>query len=112
MLLGPPRPWLAIAEPSTKLKTLFACMLVTLPLALPAKTVFGTRLSLLAHLSDVRRPKCRDYVLSHSSTIDAELCTELDMKDAKLRLLAQRNGYSHSLVTIPAKKARISTRAT
>ena len=70
------------------------------------KTVFGTRLSLLSHLSDARRPKCRDFVLLHSSTIDASLCTELDSKDAKLRLLAQRDGYSHSLVTIPAKRAR------
>ena len=71
------------------------------------KTVFGNRLSLIGHLSDSRRPKCRDFVLTQSNTIDAALCTELDRKDARLRLLAQRDGYSHSLVQIPAKRARL-----
>ena len=71
------------------------------------KTVFGNRLSLIGHLSDSRRPKCRDFVLTHSNTIDPSLCTELDLKDARLRLLAQRDGYSHSLVQIPAKRARL-----
>lgn len=67
--------------------------------------ILGTRLSLIAHLSDSRRLKCRDIYLASVATISPELCIKLDIVDKEARKMAQRNGYSHAIVTVPARLA-------
>jgi hypothetical protein len=70
------------------------------------ETVFGNRLSLLGHLSDKRRPKCRESVLATCPCLPNELVQKLDRLDAEQRKCAQRSGRSHSIVTRPAVNAR------
>ena len=101
------KPSLAMFALNIKLKIALACTLVTLLLVLAAVLFFGTRVSLLSHLNDSRRPRCLQYVRLTCSTIDPDLCSVLDARDSKLRLEAQRQGYSHPLVTQPAKRARL-----
>ena len=70
------------------------------------ETVFGNRLALLAHLSDKRRPRCREVVLATCPCLPDQLVQKLDKLDAQKRKIAQRSGRSHSIVTKPAVDAR------
>ena len=63
---------------------------------------FQTRLRLLAHLSDSRRPRCRDWHLAHAEPLCAEVVVALDAEDKCLRLTAQRAGLSHVIAVQPA----------
>ena len=64
---------------------------------------FSCRLSVLKHLADARRPKCRIRLLSGEfPRIPDELCAELDDKDREEKKIANRNGHSHVLSTKPA----------
>ena len=66
-------------------------------------TFFSSRLSCLRHLSDSRRPKCRDLLLNGSfPQISAEECLRLDNIDRILKTQAKRQGHSHVLSTRPA----------
>ena len=70
------------------------------------ETVFGNRLALLGHLSDKRRPRCRESVLTTCTCLPNELVQKLDRLDAEQRRCAQRSGRSHSIVTTPAVNVR------
>ena len=68
-------------------------------------TEFVQRLRLIAHVSDSRRPRCRDWLLSHCPRLpDAEVA-KLDEVDRELRRSAQRAGHSHNLAVAPARTA-------
>ena len=54
---------------------------------------FQTRLRLLGHLSDARRPKCHEWHLLHATLLDAATMARLDAMDAAARLKAQRHPY-------------------
>ena len=71
------------------------------------ETTFGSRLSLIQHLSDSRRPKCRDVLLATASPISDELCTQLDELDKVARRTAQQKGYSHASVSVPAQRVAL-----
>ena len=70
------------------------------------ETVFGNRLTLIAHLSDKRRTRCRGSFLATHTCLPDELVQKLDQLDAEQRKCAQRSGRSHSIVTTPAVNAR------
>ena len=58
-------------------------------------TQFGTRLRLLAHLSDVRRPKCRDRLQDGSfPALSTSRIAELDALDRIARRDAKRSGHT------------------
>ena len=67
-------------------------------------TNFVTRLRLLRHLTDSRRPVCRDAILAVSSQrLSEDLVETLDLKDREARRLAQRAGGSHPIACGPAR---------
>ena len=69
-------------------------------------TNFNSRLRLLAHLVDSRRPKCRDRILqSHSPKLSEAEVSRLDELDRKLRRDARRAGHTHVLASGPATRA-------
>ena len=62
------------------------------------RTLFHTRLRLLAHLSDERRPKCRDALMAGAvQPLSARRILELDALDKVARRDAHRLGYTHPL---------------
>jgi len=65
---------------------------------------FSSRVGLITHLSDKRRPKCPTFVREHYAPIGQELLVHLDALDAALRRNAQRLGYSRPLAHVPARK--------
>ena len=68
-------------------------------------TQFGTRLRLLAHLCDSRRPKCRDVCLSGSiPPIAADEVGRLDLIDRDLKRSAARCGHTPVLATGAARR--------
>ena len=64
-----------------------------------------TRLRLLAHLSDSRRPRCREWILQHGTPIAPEEVHALDEHDRLERRAAQRAGHTHAIATQPAMRA-------
>ena len=68
-------------------------------------TDFVSRLRLLSHLSDTRRPKCRTFVLDHCPRLSASTVQQLDLVDRDLRRDAQQAGRSHHIATAPARRA-------
>ena len=65
-------------------------------------TDFRQRLRCLAHLSDRRRPLCREWVVNNVASLpDAEV-KRLDEIDRTLRRVAQREGRSHHVASLPA----------
>ena len=66
------------------------------------KTRFGNRLSVITHLSDKRRPKCREFVVQHCPPLDADTVSQLDLMDNELRKAGRKAGHSHQVVTSPA----------
>lgn len=68
-------------------------------------TCFLSRLRLLAHLSDPRRPKCWKFICDYpdqTSPLSEERVTELDEADRPARREAQRQGMSHVKAIGPA----------
>ena len=65
---------------------------------------FQTRLRLLGHLSDARRPKCREWHLLHATPLDAATMARLDTIDAAARLKAQRLGLTGVPAGVPARR--------
>jgi hypothetical protein len=71
-------------------------------------TCLLSRLRLLAHLSDPRRPKCWKYICDHpdrDAHLSEERVKELDEADQIDRREAQRQGKSHVIAVGPARTA-------
>ena len=68
-------------------------------------TDFVQRLRLLAHVSDSRRPRCREWILSNLSPMSEAEVSRLDAEDKRLRREAQRAGRSHHIAVAPARTA-------
>ena len=71
-------------------------------------TNFRHRLRLLSHLSDSRRPACRDKCLAPGSTIAAlapDEVARLDALDTAARGAARRAGHTHVLAVGAARRA-------
>ena len=69
-------------------------------------TGFNTRLRLLAHLCDSRRPKCWDRICAQPTNFERlsdERTLELDAADRVSRREARRAGYSHPIAIGPAR---------
>ena len=60
---------------------------------------FSTRLRLIAHWSDSRRPQCWSWIISNGIPLPARLVAELDNADKVQRNEARRNGHSRPLST-------------
>ena len=70
------------------------------------KTCFNSRLRLLAHLSDTRRPKCRDKLLSGTvPPLSHKRIAVLDELDKVTRRNAQRLGQTHPVAIGSAVRA-------
>ena len=70
------------------------------------KTCFNSRLRLLAHLSDTRRPKCRDKLLCGTATpLSQKRIAVLDELDKVTRRNAQRLGQTHPVAIGSAVRA-------
>ena len=63
---------------------------------------FRTRLRLLTHLSDSRRPKCREWLLAHGAPLPEAVIASLDEVDKVSRRAAQRAGLSYVAAVLPA----------
>ena len=63
---------------------------------------FGARVSRLAHLSDKRRPKCRDWILAHCQPLNSVTVAELDLIDNEFRKKSRKAGRTHYIVWAPA----------
>ena len=66
------------------------------------KCDYRQRLRLIAHVSDSRRPKCRDWILQHCAPLSEAFKKKLDKEDTTLRREAQRRGRSHHIAVLPA----------
>jgi len=63
------------------------------------KTSFIQRFRLVAHLSDSRRPKCRDFVLSHCSELPPGILAEADATAAQERRKARKQGHTRPIAS-------------
>jgi hypothetical protein len=64
---------------------------------------FRDRLRCIAHVSDRRRPKCREWLLENLTPItDKAVLGRLDTTDREMRRRAQRDGRSHHAASLPA----------
>jgi len=64
---------------------------------------FVQRLRLIVHVSDSRRPKCRDWIFLHCPRLPHSRVAKLDEVDREQRRSAQRAGHSHHLAVAPAR---------
>ena len=69
------------------------------------KCDYRQRLRLIAHVSDRRRPNCRDWILQHCTPLPEATIKKLDKEDTTLRREAQRKGRSHHIAVLPALRA-------
>ena len=78
------------------------------------RTDFVQRIRCLAHLSDSRRPRCRDWVLRNCRRLPPAAVARLDLADRELRRAAQRSGRSHHIARGAARdrSGRVVGRAT
>ena len=58
------------------------------------ETLFSTRLRLIAHLSDARRTKCRDWLLTQGRQLDCVIVATLDARDKDARQVARTGGLT------------------
>jgi hypothetical protein len=65
-------------------------------------TQFRARVSLLNHINDRRRPKCKEFILEFCQPLAPSRVSELDVADNEMRKAARRAGRSHHIVTAPA----------
>ena len=70
------------------------------------RTAFSSRLRLVAHLSDARRPSCREWMFVHGSKLDETRVAELDELDKAARNTARAGGLTQPLSRGPAYSAR------
>ena len=70
-------------------------------------TVFGSRLRVISHLSDTRRPKCRERVLAGDfPVLPRSVLAKLSVRDRELKRLALREGHTHTLASGAAVNAK------
>ena len=70
-------------------------------------TVFGSRLRVISHLSDTRRPKCRERVLAGDfPVLPKAVLAKLSVRDRELKRLALREGHTHTLASGAAVNAK------
>ena len=70
------------------------------------KADFRSRIRVISHLSDVRRPKCRDRILAGEVPAIAELLfVQLQDRDKQLRKEALHQGHTHPIATGSALSA-------
>lgn len=62
---------------------------------------FHERLRLVSHVSDRRRPKCRDWIVENCNMLPPARARALRVKDRELRRAAQQAGHSHHLAKVP-----------
>ena len=65
---------------------------------------FRQRFRCFAHLSDSRRPKCREWVLAHCAPMNAAGVAQLDTELRQQRKAAWRAGSTHPLAEGPARR--------
>ena len=69
-------------------------------------TNFHSRLRLLAHLVDKRRPKCRDQILFGNFHKNChEKVLKLDIEDRVARRAAKQQGHTHAIAVGSATRA-------
>ena len=69
-----------------------------------SKTMFVTRIRVIAYLSDVRRPKCRSHMLrSELPLAPLHKCTRLKTRDKDKRRNAIRQGHTHPIASGSAR---------
>ena len=70
------------------------------------KNNYVSRLRVLSHVRDPRRPKCKQYILSGAvAEVPVELVREFDLQDKLQRRAAQRSGHSTPLAVGSARTA-------
>ena len=63
-------------------------------------TNFRTRIRVISHLSDKRRPRCRDRLLSGDfEPLPADVQKDLDDRDRVIRREAVRSGHTHPIAS-------------
>ena len=67
-------------------------------------TDFQQRVRCIAHVSDSRRPKCRDHILAHFPQLSNSVCDQLDEQDRVYRRQAQRSGRTNHIADVLAIK--------
>jgi hypothetical protein len=67
-------------------------------------TQFHTRLRVLNHLGDRRRPTCGAFVVKHCPVLNPALVLKLAEKDRTDRREAWRSGHTHVLALLPATR--------
>ena len=68
-------------------------------------TSFSCRTRLICHLTDARRPKCRNWLEQHGVPLSSCIVQALDGRDRALRKEARRLGHTQPLSRGPAKLA-------
>jgi len=69
-------------------------------------TNFRSRIRVISHLSDVRRPKCRDCILTGCVPVIADsLYVQLQERDKQLRRKALHQGHTHPIASGSARTA-------
>ena len=63
---------------------------------------FGARVTMLNHVGDKRRTKCRDYILANRLPLDVATVAEHELADNELRKAGRKAGRSHHIVRAPA----------
>ena len=70
------------------------------------QTKFSTRLRLLAHLGDTRRPKCSEWLQQHGTMLTESEVLRLDAIDKKARQVARKAGLTNVPSAAPAVNAK------
>ena len=70
------------------------------------KSVFCSRIRVIAHLSDTRRPRCRDRVLAGEfPAIADDVFVQLQSSDRETRKSALHEGHTHPIAVGSAQRA-------
>ena len=76
-------------------------------ICMSCKTNYQSRLRLLAHLVDTRRPKCRDSILlSGRAKLSQAEVMRLDLIDRTVRTETRKSGHTHALAKLPATTSK------
>ena len=69
-------------------------------------TQFNQRLRCIAHLSDMRRAKCREAIFAqHIPPLSGDVVQQLDAEDALLRKQARRLGHTTPIAEGAARRS-------
>ena len=71
------------------------------------RTKFGSRIRVVAHLSDSRRVKCSSRILAgECPPLSVEVVTALNVRDRELKRSALRDGHTHAIAAGAATDAQ------